>query len=96
MGEHGRRGPAGSSTYVDRPEAREGGDIGIHGSIELARSLLSAGLVDELRLVVASTLAHTGRKLFDATDEGGMRTLELLDSTRTEAGSLLLAYRVAA
>ena len=81
--------------YVTDLKREEGGDIGIHGSIELARSLLSAGLVDELRLVVASTLAHTGRKLFDGTDEAGMRTLELLDSRRTEAGSLLLAYRVA-
>ncbi len=33
--------------------SQPGGDIGVHGSIELARSLLRAGLVDELRLVVA-------------------------------------------
>ena len=81
--------------YVTDLRRGEGGDIGIHGSIELARSLLSADLVDELRLVVAPALAHTGRRLFDGTDDRGVRALELLDSTRTEAGSLLLAYRVA-
>ena len=90
-----------STVVADRPPAEyvtdlkreEGGDIGIHGSIELARSLLSADLVDELRLVVAPALARSGRRLFERTDEGGVRTLELLDSRRTRGGSLLLAYR---
>ncbi|MCP9487998.1 MAG: dihydrofolate reductase family protein [Gaiellaceae bacterium MAG52_C11] len=75
---------------------QDGGDIGIHGSIELSRTLLRADLVDELRLVVAPALARRGRKLFDGEDDGGLRLLELRDSRRTAAGSLLLSYRFAA
>jgi dihydrofolate reductase len=90
-----------NSTFVDRPATEyvtelkqgDGGDVGIHGSIELARSLLRDDVVDELRLVVAPTLAREGRRLFDG--DGGLRKLELLDSRRTDAGALLLAYRLA-
>jgi dihydrofolate reductase len=69
-----------------------GADIGIHGSIELARSLFRGGLVDELRLVVAPAVAGAGRRLFDAGD--GMRRLELIESSQSSTGSLLLGYRV--
>ena len=50
--------------HVARLKAQPGGDIGVHGSITLAQSLLAAGLVDELRLVVVPTVAHSGRRLF--------------------------------
>ncbi|MGH8984636.1 MAG: hypothetical protein ACRDY6_12295 [Acidimicrobiia bacterium] len=40
-------------------------------------------------------LAHKGRKIFDGSDERGLRRLELLDTSRTDAGSLLLWYRFA-
>jgi dihydrofolate reductase len=72
-------------------KARPGRDIGVHGSIELARSLLSAGLVDELRLVVGPAFGFPGRRLFPDTDDP--RPLELLSATPTPSGSLLLAYR---
>jgi dihydrofolate reductase len=86
----------GSATeYVADLKKGDGGDIGIHGSIELSRSLLDAGLVDELRLVVAPSLARKGRKLFDGEDSAGLRELELLESGRTDGGALLLAYRIA-
>ena len=71
--------------------AGSGGDVGIHGSIELGRSLLRAGLVDELRLVVAATVAGRGRRLFDGAE--GPRALTLVDADRTKAGTLLLGYR---
>jgi dihydrofolate reductase len=84
----------GSATeYVTELKQRDGGDVGIHGSIDLARSLLRADLVDELRLVVAPTLAREGKRLFDGG--GDLRKLELVDSDRTAAGALLLAYRLA-
>lgn len=84
---------------VDRPlaefvaelKATEGGDIGVHGSLELFRSMLAEGLVDELRLTVAPTLAGTGRRLFP---DGARRALELIDADRTPSGALLLAYRL--
>lgn len=72
----------------------EGGDIGVHASITLTRSLLRAGLVDELRLLVAPTVAGTGRRLFD--EDGALQRLELVDAVRTPSGILLLDYRVGA
>jgi dihydrofolate reductase len=73
-------------------KARPGGDIGIHGSITLAQSLLEARLVDELRLVVGPAFGFTGRRLF--ANVGEVRRLELQSATPTPSGSLLLAYRV--
>lgn len=72
--------------------ARPGGDIGVHGSIRLAQSLLQAGLVDELRLVVGPVYGCPGRRLF--ADAGDLRRLELQSATTTPSGSVLLAYRV--
>jgi len=77
--------------YLSGLKRQDGGDIGIHGSISLAQSLLKAGLVDELRLVVTPTLAHQGRKLFDHEDV--LRRLTLLDAESTSSGHLLLGYR---
>jgi dihydrofolate reductase len=77
--------------HVAEIKQRDGGDIGIHDSISLADSLLRAGLVDELRLVVAPTIASRGRRLFD--DDAPMHRLELGEVERTSAGSLFLTYR---
>ena len=71
----------------------DGGDIGIHGSIRLARSLNAAGLIDEYRLVVSSTIAGHGERLFG--DDQSLRPLELVDSATTPGGTLLLGYRPA-
>jgi dihydrofolate reductase len=73
-------------------KAQPGGDIGIHGSIELAQSLLAAGLVDELQLVLAPAFGFPGRRLFDSVKD--VRRLELISARATPTGSLLLAYRV--
>ena len=78
--------------YVRDLAAGSGGDIGVHGSIALARSLLSAGLVDVLHLVVAPTLAGRGQRLFDGDDE--LRRAELVSARATPAGLLLLDYRL--
>ncbi|MCU1671889.1 MAG: Bifunctional deaminase-reductase domain protein [Frankiales bacterium] len=68
-----------------------GGDIGVHGSIRLARSLLAADLVDELRLVVAPAYGFPGRRLLEGL---GSRRPQLLDTVATPMGSLLLHYRL--
>lgn len=73
-------------------KARAGGDIGIHGSVELAQSLIAAGLVDEIQLVVGPAFGFPGRRLFAGAD--GIRRLELLSALPTPSGSVLLAYRV--
>ncbi len=82
------------STFVADLKRQPGADIGVHGSIELARTLLRADLVDELRLVVTPVVAGTGRRLFDEMSH--LRTLELIRSRATPTGALLLDYRVLA
>jgi dihydrofolate reductase len=69
-----------------------GGDIGVHGSITLARSLLAAGLVDELHLAIGPVLDPTGRRLFE--DLSDLHRLELLRATPTPGGALWVTYRV--
>ncbi|MFL5870087.1 MAG: dihydrofolate reductase family protein [Solirubrobacterales bacterium] len=76
--------------YVKQMKQRTGGDIGIHGSISLTQSLLRARLVDELRLVIAPSLAGGGRRLF--ADEEIRGDLELMDVARSDAGTLFLGY----
>ena len=82
-----------ATSYVADLKRGDGGDIGVHGSISLARSLLSAGLVDELRLVVAPTLTGGGARLLDGLVADATK-LDLAAERRTARGSLLLHYRV--
>ncbi|SKB10066.1 dihydrofolate reductase family protein [Aeromicrobium choanae] len=70
--------------------ARPGRDIGVHGSIQLAQSLLATGLVDELNLVVGPTLDPTGRRLF--ADVQALRRLRLTSASPTPNGSVWLTY----
>ena len=68
-----------------------GADIGVHASISVAQALLAAGVVDELRLVIAPTIASNGRRLFDGVP--AIR-LESIRSTTSPSGHLLVDYRV--
>jgi dihydrofolate reductase len=77
--------------FVTKLKAQPGKDIGVHGSVALAQSLLAHGLVDELRLVVAPVLQVNGRKLFD----NGLPTrLQLTRSIASPSGCLLLDFQV--
>jgi dihydrofolate reductase len=73
-------------------KALPGGDIGVHGSIQVAQSLLAAGLVDELQLVVGPAVGFPGRRLFESS--GDVRRLTLLHARPTLTGSVVLAYRI--
>jgi dihydrofolate reductase len=75
-------------------KTQPGADIGVHGSIELARSLLELGLIDELQLVVGPAFGFSGRRLFPRGEP--IRRLELLSARPTPSGSVLLSYRVPA
>ncbi len=68
-----------------------GGDVGVHASISVAQALLAAGVVDELRLVIAPRIAGRGRRLLD-----GLPTiaLEAIRCDRSPSGYLLVDYRV--
>ena len=67
-----------------------GGAIGIHASLSLVRSLLAAGAIDELSLVIAPVIVDGGRKLLDGVP--GKR-LELISSVTSPTGHLLVDYR---
>ncbi|MES2170014.1 MAG: dihydrofolate reductase family protein [Actinomycetota bacterium] len=76
--------------FVGALKARPGGDIGVHASISVARTLLTAGLVDELRLVVAPAIIGTGSRLLDGVPA---MNFELAGSAISPTGCLLLDYR---
>ena len=80
-----------AAEHVAALKRQPGGDIGIHGSIRLAHSLWTAGLIDELRLVVVPTVAGHGRRLFG--DDDPLRRLELVEVEHTPGGTLFLCYR---
>lgn len=85
-------GPA--ADHVARLKEQDGGDIGLHGSIRLTRSLLRAGLVDELRLVVSPAVAGRGFRLFE--DDDVLRRLDLIDVGSSATGVVFLSYRTGA
>jgi dihydrofolate reductase len=77
--------------FVRELKSGDGGDIGDHGSIALTQSLLAAGLVDEVRLVVAPRVAGAGRRLFEGDTA---HSLELVQTTASPSGSLLVTYKI--
>ena len=77
--------------FVRELKAGDGGDIGIHGSISLTQSMLAASLVDEVRLLVAPRVVGSGRRLFE---HDVALSLQLIQSTGSPSGSLLVHYRV--
>jgi dihydrofolate reductase len=81
----------GVAGFVFELKQQPGGDIGVHGSISLTKSLLEAGVVDELRLVIAPAIQMDGRRLFDG---GSPRRLSLTRSVTSPSGYLLLDYQL--
>ena len=77
--------------YVTRLRQGHGGDVGVHGSIRLAQSLLADDLVDRLELVIVPTLAGSGRRLF--ADVMDLRRLTLTKSATSASGCVFLGYR---
>ncbi|MBT2488885.1 dihydrofolate reductase family protein [Streptomyces sp. ISL-96] len=67
-----------------------GGDLLVMGSPTLVRTLLSAGLVDELRLMVMPVLLGGGKTIFP--DDGGLRTLKLASTVISGAGVHVCTY----
>ena len=69
------------------------GDIIVHGSAQLVKALIEAGLVDELRLMVFPVVLGTGIRLFGETTES--KNLRLASSSTAGDGILLLVYEAA-
>ncbi len=73
-------------------KAQPGREIQMHGSTRLGQSMLDAGLIDELRLVIAPVVLGAGRRFFrdGATPTG----LKLIGSQITPSGLALQTYAV--
>ena len=67
------------------------GNIVVLGSGQLARTLMEHDLVDEYGLTIHPLVLGPGKRLFD--EEGGMRSLILVDSKTTTTGVILATYR---
>jgi dihydrofolate reductase len=70
------------------------GDIVVHGSAQLAQTLIDEGLVDELRLMVFPVVLGSGKRLFGET--GDKQPLRLVDSRTVGDGVAILTYARAA
>jgi dihydrofolate reductase len=67
-----------------------GRELQIHGSARLGQAMLAAGLVDELRLVIAPVVVGTGRRLFPAG--GAPAGLRLTGNDTTPGGLAIHVY----
>ena len=77
--------------FVRHLKDQPGGDIGVHGSISVTRTLLAADVVDELRLVIAPTIAGSGQRLLDGLP---LIRLETIRGAASSSGHVLVDYRV--
>ncbi|HEY3004686.1 MAG TPA: dihydrofolate reductase family protein [Kribbellaceae bacterium] len=74
--------------------ATDGGDLAVMGSPALVRTLLSEGLVDELRLIVMPVVLGGGKTIFPG--DGALRAFELVSTATNAAGTNVCTYRPAA
>ncbi|MDV8148036.1 dihydrofolate reductase family protein [Arthrobacter sp. B10-11] len=81
------------AAQVSELKQESGRELQIHGSAALAQSLLAAGLLDELRLVIAPVVLGSGRRLFP---EGGAEAgLRLIRNEATPGGLAVHVYESA-
>ena len=66
------------------------GDVVVHGSAQLAQTLLEHDLVDELRLMVFPVVLGTGKRLFGETTD--KKPVRLVDSKVVGDGVMILTY----
>jgi dihydrofolate reductase len=71
-------------------QRQDGGYLLTHGSGDMVRQLLAAGLVDELRLLIYPVLLGRGKRLFG--DNAQVSAFTLAHSTSTPSGVLITRY----
>jgi dihydrofolate reductase len=77
---------------IRRLKEEPGGDMHAVGGASLVSSLMNAGLVDEIRLVVQPILLGRGKPLFKDLNE--RHALTLLAARPLKAGAVTLSYSV--
>lgn len=75
---------------VNRLKALPGGELQVHGSPQLVRSLLADGLIDEFQLLIYPVVLGQGRRIFD--DPGFAAAFRLVGSATTRSGIAALTY----
>lgn len=70
---------------VEELKSKPGGELQIHGSCALARSLHQAGLIDEYRLLTFPVVVGSGKRLF--TEDAPAYGFELVESRVTSTGA---------
>jgi dihydrofolate reductase len=79
---------------VSKLKQGQDGDIVVHGSAQLAQTLVERDLVDELRLMVFPVVLGSGKRLFGDTSD--KKPLRLVDSKQVGPdGVLVLTYEPA-
>ncbi len=73
---------------------QDGGDLVIWGSATLVTTILAAGLVDELNLMIEPILLGGGKRIFP--EDGTARPMELVKSVTAGTGVQVATYRPAA
>lgn len=85
--------PGDVAAAVGELKAKPGGELQVHGSGALVRSLLENDLVDELTLLVVPVVLGQGARLFPA--DGPDLALDLVESRADSKGVAIQVYRPA-
>lgn len=72
----------------------DGGDLHLIGSPKLAQTLIPHNLIDEFQLMIDPVVLGGGKRLF--SDDGQLRSLQLVRSQPTTTGAVLATYALSA
>jgi dihydrofolate reductase len=75
---------------IDKLKQESGKDLVQYGVGELTRTMLQAGLVDDLRILVFPFVFGEGSRIFEPTS---LHTLKLLDTKTFDSGVVALRYQ---
>jgi dihydrofolate reductase len=78
---------------VAKLKEQSGNELQVHGSGDLAQTLIAHDLIDEYRLLFFPVVVGSGKKLFN--DRAKAAALRLISSTTTSTGVIIASYEPA-